>query len=149
VAANRETKKVAVLVSGDPGLKSLAARVIDRFGREGCRVIPGISSVQTAFARLGLEWYDARIISAHEGVPRIAPASLTEEAKIAILAGGGESMAWIVEAARVLAKDHSVYLCQDLTLATERVEQVGQEDLKKGAISSRSIVLFIKEDGIE
>lgn len=67
-------KQIAVLVSGDPGLFSLARLVIQRFGREHCRVIPGVSSVQVAFARLGLDWGDAIILSAHKQDPDIDPA---------------------------------------------------------------------------
>ena len=52
-------RRVAVLVSGDPGLFSLARCVAERFGRANCRFIPGVSSVQLAFARLGLDWSDA------------------------------------------------------------------------------------------
>jgi len=47
-------QRIAVLVTGDPGLFSLAKPVIERFGRTRCRVIPGVSSVQTAFARIGV-----------------------------------------------------------------------------------------------
>ena len=64
-----DCKNVAVLVTGDPGIFSLARLVIERFGREQCRVIPGISSVQAAFARLGLDWADTRILSAHKEDP--------------------------------------------------------------------------------
>ncbi len=60
---------IAVLVTGDPGVCSLAQPVIQRFGRENCRVIPGISSVQVAFARLGLDWFGARLLSAHARIP--------------------------------------------------------------------------------
>ena len=63
--AGLQDRPMVVLVSGDPGLSSLARPVIARFGREACRVIPGISSIQVAFARLGLDWGKARIIDAH------------------------------------------------------------------------------------
>ena len=35
------------------------------FGREEIEVIPGISSVQYMFAKLGLHWYDAFVSSLH------------------------------------------------------------------------------------
>jgi cobalt-precorrin-7 (C5)-methyltransferase len=61
----RKRKKIAVLVSGDPGLYSFL-RTISRFlKREEYVVIPGISTVQIAFARIGEGWEDATIISLH------------------------------------------------------------------------------------
>ncbi len=68
--ARCQDRPMVVLVSGDPGLSSLARPVIGRFGREACRVIPGISSIQVAFARLGLDWGKARIIDAHGQDPK-------------------------------------------------------------------------------
>ena len=146
LAGFREKKKTAVLVSGDPGLKSFASNVIERFGRAACEVIPGISSVQTAFARLGLSWYDARIISAHEGNPPEEPSSLVREEKVAVLAGGDESIQWIRVLSVALGQDHTIYLCRDLTLDTEEVRQVNASELDQMHLPSRSILLFIKED---
>jgi cobalt-precorrin-7 (C5)-methyltransferase len=146
LAEFRKTKKTAVLVSGDPGLKSLASNVIGRFGGDVCEVIPGISSVQTAFARLGLSWYDARIISAHEGNPPVEPSSLVKEEKVAILAGGDESIGWVKTLSVALGDSHLIYLCRDLTLDTEEVRQVNARELGQMHLPSRSILLFIKED---
>jgi len=67
-------RDVTVMVSGDPGYYSL----LETFRRElpdaRIRVIPGISSFQLAFARIGLAWQTARLLSAHGRKP--APESL-------------------------------------------------------------------------
>ncbi len=62
-------RDVVVLATGDPGLMSIAKPVIKRFGRNACRIIPGISSLQVAFSRLGLDWFDVLVIDAHSGPP--------------------------------------------------------------------------------
>jgi cobalt-precorrin-7 (C5)-methyltransferase len=59
------TKKITVIVSGDPGFYSMLNYLENAFGREELFVIPGISSVQYMFARLGMYWYDAFISSLH------------------------------------------------------------------------------------
>ena len=61
----REDKKIAVLVSGDPGLYSLAQTIAKQFKNNEYEVIPGISSLQLAFARIGESWQDVKIISLH------------------------------------------------------------------------------------
>lgn len=61
---------VGVLVSGDPGYYSLLDALKKEFPEEYLQVIPGISSVQLAFARLALPWHDADLISLHGREPK-------------------------------------------------------------------------------
>lgn len=58
-------KRVAVLVSGDPGLFSLLEKLKERFGAQGIEAVPGIGAVPFFAARLGESWQGARILSAH------------------------------------------------------------------------------------
>ncbi|WP_319402670.1 precorrin-6y C5,15-methyltransferase (decarboxylating) subunit CbiE [uncultured Anaeromusa sp.] len=57
--------QVVVMVSGDPGFYSLLPALRRRFPRERLQVIPGISSVQLAFARVAEPWQDASLLSFH------------------------------------------------------------------------------------
>lgn len=61
----RRDKRIIVLLSGDPGLYGLLDRLLAGLPRDEIEIIPGISSVQVAFARAGMSWQDARIISVH------------------------------------------------------------------------------------
>ncbi len=61
----REKKRIALLVSGDPGLYSFLGTISRVLRRGEYVVIPGISAVQIAFARIGEGWDDATIISLH------------------------------------------------------------------------------------
>ncbi|MYR01185.1 precorrin-6y C5,15-methyltransferase (decarboxylating) subunit CbiE, partial [Streptomyces sp. SID6139] len=54
---------VLVLASGDPGFFGIVRALAERFGPEHLAVRPGVSSVATAFARLGLPWDDALVVS--------------------------------------------------------------------------------------
>ena len=58
-------KRIAVLVSGDSGLYSFLDTISGKLKKEDYEVIPGISSLQLAFARIGESWQDAKIISLH------------------------------------------------------------------------------------
>jgi cobalt-precorrin-7 (C5)-methyltransferase len=136
-------QRVAVLVSGDPGLYSLAHRVVRHFGRATCEIIPGVSSVQVAFARLGLDWADARILSAHGRTPQLSSEELRPIDKIAILAGTPEALCWSASVAAVLAPGHIVFLAENLTLENERFRQLTVEQLGTTEAASLSIVLLI------
>ena len=148
IAARIGRKKIAVLVSGDPGLASLATPVIKRFGRASCRIIPGVSSVQVAFARVGVDWLDARIVSAHDHTPSVRPAALARAEKIAVLAGNEKTNAWVVALASRLAKTHQAFVCENLTLPDERVRRVKAAELQTMTLPSRTIVLLIRRKSL-
>lgn len=61
----KHKKKIAVLVSGDPGMYSLLEKISKALKRDDYAVIPGISTLQLAFARIGESWNDAKVISLH------------------------------------------------------------------------------------
>jgi len=140
----RRGRRIGVLVTGDPGLCSLALPVLRRFGRDACEVIAGVSSVQVAFARLGLDWLDARILSAHERDPEVDAASLAQAGKIAVLAGRPESLRWIAGLAKSLGDDRQVFVCENLTLEDERVREATPSELAALQASSRTVVLLVK-----
>jgi precorrin-6y C5,15-methyltransferase (decarboxylating) CbiE subunit len=144
IAARGEGRRVAVLVSGDPGLCSLAPRVRERFGREACRVLPGVSSVQVAFARLGVDWLDAKILSAHKEDPAAEPEALAGEGKIAVLAGRPGAVRWIARLAQALEDTHAVFVCENLTLEEERIRQVSPADLEDLPVSTMTVVLLLR-----
>ncbi|MBU2234286.1 MAG: precorrin-6y C5,15-methyltransferase (decarboxylating) subunit CbiE [Proteobacteria bacterium] len=145
IASRRDAgRQVVVLATGDPGIFSLAKPVIRRFGRENCEVIPGISSIQVAFARLGLDWQDARIISAHSSDPEVSAADLRPAGKIAVLGGREAALAWIAGLISELGEGRRVFLCEDLTLPGEKVREVRTDELIRIPVSSRPIVLIIK-----
>ena len=65
IQAHKDEKKLAVLVSGDAGLYSLLEKLSKEFKKEEYEVIPGISTLQIAFSKIGESWQDAKIISLH------------------------------------------------------------------------------------
>ena len=147
IAAQRDAgRQVVILATGDPGIASLAQPVIRRFGRENCEVIPGISSVQVAFARLALGWQDARIITAHSRDPEVSADDLKETSKLAILGGREGALRWTAELIPKLGDERCVFLCEELTLPGEKIREVRADELIELPISSRAIVLIIKKE---
>jgi len=142
ITARYKTQRIAVLVSGDPGISSLAKPVLKRFGIENCVVIPGISSVQLAFARLGLDWLDAKIISAHGHDPDSDMESYRQYEKIAVLGGRDESIVWAHNLATTLS-DRRIFICENLSLPNEKVAELTLEQLGCYKAPSMTIVLLI------
>lgn len=146
IKSRRRKQQVVVLVTGDPGISSLAQPVLKRFGREACFLIPGISSVQVAFARLGLDWTDAKIIDAHGKNPAYAPEELEKEKKLAILGGRQEASAWVQSCCRRWGDEYRLFCCENLSLPGERISEVTPEDLDDMVLSSLTVFMLIRRD---
>ncbi|MFG2124729.1 precorrin-6y C5,15-methyltransferase (decarboxylating) subunit CbiE [Streptomyces sp. NPDC048710] len=80
---------VVVLASGDPGFFGIVRALAERFGAGLLDVRPGVSSVATAFARIGLPWDDAVVVSAHGRDLRTAVNVCRAHPKVAVLTGPG------------------------------------------------------------
>lgn len=66
VRAAREAGKTSVvLATGDPLCHGIASYLASRLCIEAIEVLPNVSTLQLACARVGLVWQDARIISIH------------------------------------------------------------------------------------
>ena len=121
-AVGETNQRVAVLASGDPGffgiVRALRARGIEQ------HVIPATSSVTLAFARLGLDWDDALVVSAHGRDPRQALAAALAHPKAAILTAPGTVRDL---SGALLAAGRKVYVAERLGTPQERVSDLAAE----------------------
>jgi precorrin-6y C5,15-methyltransferase (decarboxylating) CbiE subunit len=143
ILANRR-RRIAILVTGDPGIASLAHPILERFGLMACHVIPGVSSVQVAFARLGMDWIGARILSAHGDLPRTDFATLDGESKIAILTGSAGAAQWVADLAEHLGQDWKLFLAENLTLPGEAVRAISPAELRQIPCATLSILILLR-----
>lgn len=58
-------KAIVVLTSGDPLFFGIGAFLVRRLGAEQVRIMPNVSAVAAAFARLGEPWQAVRVVSLH------------------------------------------------------------------------------------
>jgi precorrin-6Y C5,15-methyltransferase (decarboxylating) len=135
---------VCVLASGDPGFFGIVRSLAARFGPASLAVHPAPSSVALAFARIGVPWDDAIVVSAHgrplEGAARRAAGA----AKAAVLTApdqppealGKELLAQGAAADRVV-------VCSRLAEPGESVVETDLAGLAAGAWDPRSVVLLL------
>lgn len=135
---------IAVLVTGDPGVYSLAKPIVERFGIENCRVIPGISSVQLALSRLGLDMAKTRILSAHHRLPKVDAAALVGFETIAVLTGHESTYRWIRSLVEKLHDDYRVVRLSNLSLEDERIEEIEIDKISDQCPTSKTIVLLTR-----
>jgi len=58
-------RRIAILATGDPLFHGIAGYLRSRLPDLPCQILPNLSTVQLACARLGLAWQDLRLISVH------------------------------------------------------------------------------------
>ncbi len=126
IAAKLVARDVVVMVSGDPGFNSLLAALRTRFPPEIIKVIPGLSSFQLAFARIGEVWQDAVLVSMHGREADSGMLTCRPGKKLAILTDDIHNPADI--AAQLLAAGwppaSKVWLCSRLSYEDEHIEAV-------------------------
>ena len=99
-----------------------------------------------AFARIGLDWADAKIISAHKEDPD-PDDSLLKSDKIAVLLGREGSLRWVADhIVENAPADRRIFICENLTMENESVREARREELRDLHVSSRTVVLIIKGD---
>lgn len=118
---------VVVMVSGDPGYYSLLPWLKKRFPESKIEVIPGISSVQSAFAVLAEPWQGALWLSFHGRVPEEAQTVYGEGKKMAFLTDHEHNPAYIAkyliekgwpENTRAAALEHISYENQNVKIGS-------------------------------
>lgn len=134
---------VAVLASGDPGFFGIVRALEERFGRN-LEVHPGLSSVALAFARAGLAWDDALVVSAHGRDPRAAINACRAHPKVAVLTSPRFSPADLASALSGL--ERTCVVAERLGEPSERVVQAPAKEIAAMRWSDPNVVVVLDED---
>ncbi len=140
-------RETAVVVTGDAGIYSLSQKIIDRFGKDAVKeIVPGVSSLQVAFARIKEPWLNVRVFSFH-GRPLEGLEEILKHERVAILCDREHNSKLILEkllACGLFDHQRDIYVCQELTLPEERVIKIhSKEDLERIEVKKREIVLIL------
>ena len=99
--------------------------------------------MQLAFARLGLPWEGARILSAHAQLPQdLSPTDWESESLGVVLAGTESAVQWCAHWAQQLGPRWKVTACSDLALPEESIRVIDQWEGM--AFRSRTLFIFQK-----
>lgn len=144
-----EYQNAAVLLSGDVGFYSGAARLRPVLERAGFAVvgIPGISSPVYFCAKLGLPWEDAFLASAH-GRPFSVAAALAEHSKVFVLTGGEKTPAALcTELVHAGMGDARISVGERLSYPDERITKGTAQELAGREFAPLSVLLAEREAG--
>lgn len=146
-AVQADGDTVAVLVSGDVGFFSAAARLREQLAPHGeVRLVCGLSSLQYFCAKLGVSYDDACVCSLHGRAGSILGA-VSYHKKVFVLTGGAQN-AQIV--CRTLADAGlgglTVHLGENLGMETERIAHGTAAELAEQACGDLTVLLVEHPD---
>jgi len=92
------TRKIVVLASGDPLFYGIGSTLSRYFPNELIRIHPNVSAFSAAFAKIGLPWHDAKVISLHSAQPEpLNVSSIFNEEKLFFLTSPRMGPAYIAD----------------------------------------------------
>ncbi|HUZ10890.1 MAG TPA: precorrin-6y C5,15-methyltransferase (decarboxylating) subunit CbiE [Acidimicrobiales bacterium] len=142
-------QRVCVLTAGDPGFFGITRALTRIIDRRSLRILPAVSPVATAFARLGLAWDDAAVVSASDRPLSDAIGAIRTWHKVAVLTSPGsppESVGAALLDAGV-AFD-LVAVCTGPGTADEQVVELDLSRLAAGRFDPHSVVVLVGPGGL-
>lgn len=142
-------RRVCVLASGDPGFFGVLRSLLRAVDRSVLRVLPAPSSVSVAFARLGLPWDDATVVSAHGRPLAEAVGVLRTARKAAVLTSPDTPPQAVAQALlEAGATMDLVAVCSRLGTAGEHVAELSLAELAAGRFDPLSVVVLVGPGGL-
>ncbi|WP_074952532.1 bifunctional cobalt-precorrin-7 (C(5))-methyltransferase/cobalt-precorrin-6B (C(15))-methyltransferase [Alicyclobacillus macrosporangiidus] len=141
-----EGRRVAVLASGDPlfyGIGSYLAKVL---GPDAVTVVPAVSSVQLAFARAGVGWQDAAILSVHGRPMRGLAQRVDRHDKVALLTDDVNTPAAIAKYLLSFGMaEYRAFVGERLGGPQERTGWYTLEEMADRAFDPLNVVLLLRD----
>lgn len=144
--ANRGDAQAVVLGTGDPGLFGIAGTLARHFSAAELEIVPAVSSVQLACARIAVPWDDAIIVSAHGRPLAEVLGWARRAAKLVILTDETNTPAVIADALlRRGVADCRAVVAERLALAGERITDTRLADLVGRSFATPNLLLLLRD----
>ncbi|NLI32364.1 MAG: precorrin-6y C5,15-methyltransferase (decarboxylating) subunit CbiE [Deltaproteobacteria bacterium] len=144
-------ERTVVLASGDPLFFGIGSRLISHMGKERVVVIPGITSIQGLFARLGEPWEGIQAVSLHgredEAMESRLLHAVGRHSRVAVFTDPVHTPGWI--ARRLLEAgvvERSMVVGEDLGQPTESVREYALEEVLLREFSPTNLVAVFARD---
>ena len=139
-------RRTVVLASGDPLFYGTARYVCAKLGKDRFEVVPHVSSMQLAFARVKESWEEAFLANlAGQSIERVIDRVRTSET-----AGLFTSEQWPPAAVAQALLDHGIdafqaYVCENLGSPDERVTQGSLAEIAKESFAPLNVMILVRK----
>jgi precorrin-6Y C5,15-methyltransferase (decarboxylating) len=144
---NMGQKRMVVLASGDPDFYGITGYLTDKLGKDSLEIIPNVSAMQLAFARIKESWADAVFVSVHARPIEDIIETIRSNHKIGIFTDDEHTPAIIGNVLLEHGVDgYRAYVCQDLGTHKERIIDTDLHHLARKRFSPLNIMILLREN---
>jgi len=146
--ANLGSKKMVVVASGDPLFYGVARWLCDRLGKERFEVLPHVSSMQLAFARIKESWEEAFLTNlATHSLEEVLDRIRTAET-VGLFTSEQESPPMIAKQLLARGLDYfKAYVCENIGAPDERVTQGELSDVQEMEFAPLNVMVLKRKPG--
>ncbi len=136
----------ALVVFGDPMFYGLARFLFERFGKDRFEVLPHVSSMQLAFARVMESWDEAYLTDlATHPLPAVVEKIRTAQ-KVGLFTNPDVGPADVAQAMLDRQIDYfTAYVCENLGARDERVTRAELADIAAAEYRSLNVMILIRQ----
>lgn len=142
-------KPLVLLASGDPLFYGTARFLCEKLGKDRFEVLPHVSSMQLAFARVKESWDEAYLTNlATQALPRVVEKIRSAE-KVGVFTSDENSPAKLAQA--LLDKDidyFTAYVCENLGSPDERVTRGSLAEIATQQFGSLNVIVLVRHPDV-
>jgi precorrin-6Y C5,15-methyltransferase (decarboxylating) len=148
ISSNPDSR-IVILATGDPLFYGTARYLCDRLGKDRFEVVPHVSSMQLAFARVKESWDEAYLTNlANQSLERVVERVRTAE-KVGLFTTEETPPAAVANALLDRQIDYfSAYVCENLGSPDERVTQCELRELADQEFSELNVVILVRKPDV-
>jgi precorrin-6Y C5,15-methyltransferase (decarboxylating) len=139
-------KKIVVLASGDPLFYGVARYLCDRLGKQRFEVVPHVSSMQLAFARVKESWEDAFLTNLANHDLKSVVEQIRGAEKVGLFTTESCPPSEVARALLDLRIDYfTVYVCENLGSPDERVTQGELGEIAQHDFAPLNVMILVRK----
>jgi precorrin-6B C5,15-methyltransferase / cobalt-precorrin-6B C5,C15-methyltransferase len=139
-------KRVAMLIYGDPMFYGLARYVMDRLGKDRFVVVPHVSSMQLAFARVMESWEDAYLTDLAKHPLDAVLEKIRTAQKVGLFTTDQTGPAAVAKALLERRIDYfTAYVCENLGARDERVTRGTLKEIAAQKFDSLNVMVLVRD----
>ncbi len=141
-------RPTVMLASGDPLFYGIARFLTEAFGKDRFEVVPHVSSMQLAFARVKESWDDAYLSNlATQSLDRVVDSVRTAD-RVGLFTTEAITPAVVAEALLDRRIDYfTAYICENLGTPHETVTQGDLESIRDQTFSPMNVMVLVRHQG--
>lgn len=147
--AKSPEQKIVMFAPGDPLFYGTARYLTDRLGKDRFSIVPHVSSMQLAFARVKETWDEAYLTNlASQSLDHVAEKIRTAE-RVGLFTSEAAPPAAVAKALLDRHIDYfTAYVCENLGSPDERVTQGDIAEIAAGAFGALNVMILVRKPNV-